>query len=195
MSREQIATTWRPATVTVLAGTDRAAIGLVVDATGLIATTLHTVEGESNLRIKVHHDPREHPVAAIAGVDASRGIALLRIQDGAALPTVRFGDSSAVATGDNVFELGPDKVSEGSIAQVRMLSDSLTIFQVNAENAEEWSGPIFNASGDVVALAAAYLTPQKIVIAIPANYVRQLMAKPVSLSPDEFAKQTAKPRK
>jgi S1-C subfamily serine protease len=157
----------------------------------LIATTLNVVEGESRIQITLSDGSTVYPVTAIAGVDAGHGLALLRVTPAVALPTVRLGDSGSVSAGARVYGLGPAGANEGAIRQLRRLSPDLTILELPAAEPQTWTGPVFDETGDVIGVSAAYVQPQGIVVVVPVNYIKRLMQQQVSLSPDEFARQTA----
>lgn len=181
----------QPAIVVIRAGDHRGGHGVILDSSGLIAVTLHVIQGESQIRIQLPGEPAEHPVASIAGFNVSHDLALVRIDAPRPLPTVTLGDPGTVEAGDLVVEVSSVGGSEGKVEQVRFLTSDLTILQVTAANPEEWSGPLFNQQGDVVGMTAAFVNGSRTVIAIPAVYLRQLVEHQSPLSPEEFAKQTA----
>jgi hypothetical protein len=69
----------------------------------------------------------------------------------------------------------------------------LKILQISAPISQGSSGgPLFNQSGEVVGVTTAIVTAgQNINLAIPANYLKQIVARPDSMTMDEFAKRTA----
>lgn len=98
--------------------------GFIVDGSGLIATNFHVVRGNRDIRVKLYGGD-VYPVAAIAGIDPGRDLALLRIQSPKKLPAVRLGDSDAMSAGDQVIAIGNPlgvfdySVSSGLVSQVR----------------------------------------------------------------------------
>ncbi|MCW3041157.1 MAG: Protease Do [Solirubrobacterales bacterium] len=79
--------------------------GFAVSSDGLIVTNAHVIDGASSIRVKV--GDRAATVARVVGVDTSTDVALLKIDTGgASLPTLAFGDSSAVQVGDGTFAIG-----------------------------------------------------------------------------------------
>ena len=199
VSRAELTSSALSAVVVIRAGTDEIngfaseSEGFVVDASGLIATSLHGIEGESNLRVVLHDAATEYPVTAVTGVDPARDLALVRIAAKGPLPAVRLGDSNAIAAGARVHAIGHEGLIDGTIREVRALSPALTILQVQVPNPKSWDGPVFDEYGDVVGLTTNYITLPSSVLAVPVNYIKRLMANQVALAPDEFAKQTAKP--
>jgi hypothetical protein len=114
------------------------------------------------------------------------------------MPTLKIGDSSQVAAGDQIIAIGNPlgvfdySVSAGLISQVRPLSEDLTILQISAPISPGSSGgPLFNQFGEVIGVTTAIITQgQNINLAVPANYLRPMMAKRVAMKLDDFAKAT-----
>ena len=74
----------------------RVGTGFILDRTGLIATNLHVIEGESTIKVKLYKDQGEYQVVSIAVFDRGHDLALMRIKPrGNLLPVVKLGDSSA----------------------------------------------------------------------------------------------------
>jgi serine protease Do len=98
--------------------------GFILDKTGLIATNLHVVRGNTQIRVKLFSG-ETYPVMQIAGVDPGRDLAVLRIQPAKHLPTVKLGDSAAMAAGDPIIAIGNPlgvfdySVSSGLVSRVR----------------------------------------------------------------------------
>src|SRR6185436_20422352 len=114
------------------------------------------------------------------------------------LPTLHLGDSSAVSAGDRIYAIGNPlgvfdySITDGLISQVRPLSNDLTILQVSVAISQGSSGgPLFNQFGEVIGVTTAIITQgQAINLAVPSNYLRPLIQKPIAMSLDEFAKVT-----
>lgn len=187
-----------PAIVRIEAGEAKVGTGFIIGSDGLIATNLHVIEGESNIRVKLFKDPTEYSATVIVGVDKSHDLALLRIKTKKALPTLRLGDSSAVSAGDRVYAIGNPlgvfdySITDGLISQVRPLSEDLTILQISAAISQGSSGgPLFNQFGEVIGVTTAIITQgQAINLAVPANYLRPMMKQPIQMSLTEFANTT-----
>jgi S1-C subfamily serine protease len=190
VSLDEIARSTAPAIVDIVAGETKRGAGIVVEPDGLIATTLHIIEGQSQIRVLLD-DRTEHPVVEIEGYDKSRDLALVRINPPGRLPTVRLGGIDSVTAGDVVYELDPVGKRQGTIDQVRALNAYLTIVQVSAENGRDWFGPVFNTRGEVIGLSVAFVgEPYANVIAVPASYLKPMVAQQRSMSPEQFAAET-----
>lgn len=198
LSARDIIDTSSPAIVRIEAGEAKVGTGFILDPSGLIATNLHVIEGESNIRIKLYKDPTEYPATVIAGVDKSHDLALIRIQPKKPLPVLKLGDSSAVSAGDRIYAIGNPlgvfdySITDGLISQVRPLSPELTILQISAAISQGSSGgPLFNQFGEVIGVTTAIITQgQAINLAVPANYLRPMMKEQLSIPLDEFARVT-----
>jgi serine protease Do len=198
MSARDIIDASSPAIVRIEAGEAKVGTGFIVDASGLIATNLHVIGGESNIRVRLYKDPTEYPATVIAGIDERHDLALLRIKAKKPLPTLKLGDSSTVSAGDRIYAIGNPlgvfdySITDGLISQVRPLSPELTILQISAAISQGSSGgPLFNQFGEVIGVTTAIITQgQAINLAVPANYLRPMMKEQVALSLDEFARVT-----
>jgi S1-C subfamily serine protease len=198
-----------PAIVRIEAGPDKIGTGFILDKAGIVATNLHVVAGESAIKVRLY-DGTQYPVMQIAGLDPGRDLALLRIVPTRDLPTLKLGDSDAVSAGDQIVAIGNPlgvfdySVTSGLISQVRPFcsreeaaaalhcKEELTVLQISAAISPGSSGgPLFNQFGEVVGVTTAIITAgQNINLAVPTNYLKALIAQRVSISPDQFAKET-----
>src|SRR4051812_3424920 len=180
--------------------------GFILDKSGLIATNLHVVAGSSEIKIKLH-DGTPYKVMQIAGVDAGRDLAILRIQPAKALKTVRLGDSEQMSAGDQIVAIGNPlgvfdySVSSGLISQVRPVCDAseercppggLKLLQISAPISQGSSGgPLFNQWGEVVGVTTLIVAQgQAINFAVPGNYLKPLVAAPIAMAVEKFAAET-----
>jgi len=197
MSAREIVDASSPAIVRVEAGEDRVGTGFILDRSGLIATNLHVIEGESTIKVKLYKDQGEYQVVSIAGVDRGHDLALMRIKPRGNLPVVRLGDSSVVSAGDRIYAIGNPlgmdySVSDGLISQVRQLSAELTILQISAPISQGSSGgPLFNQFGEVIGVTTMIVTQgQNINLAVPGNYLLPMVKQQQAIELAEFAKAT-----
>ncbi len=208
MTAKDIVQRSSPAIVRIEAGGDKVGTGFILDKVGIVATNLHVVAGESEIRIRLY-DGTQYPVMQIAGVDPARDLALLRIRPSKDLPTLKLGDSDAVSAGDQIVAIGNPlgvfdySVTSGLISQVRPVcgreeiaaqhcKQELTVLQISAAISPGSSGgPLFNQFGEVVGVTTAIITAgQNINLAVPGNYLKPLVAQHAAISPDQFAKDT-----
>jgi serine protease Do len=208
MSAKDIVQRASPAIVRIEAGSEKVGTGFIVDKSGIVATNLHVVAGESAIKVRLY-DGTQYQVMQIAGLDPARDLALLRIKPARELPTLKLGDSDAMSAGDQIVAIGNPlgvfdySVTSGLISQVRPLcapeavaarqcKQELTVLQISAAISPGSSGgPLFNQFGEVVGVTTAIITAgQNINLAVPGNYLKPLVAAHASMSPDQFAKET-----
>jgi hypothetical protein len=206
MSAKEIVDQSSPAVVIIEATGDgpgeNVGTGFIIDGRGVIATNLHVVAGRPDIKVRMH-DGGEYAVLAIANMDTSHDLALLRIQPKTRLPSVRLGDSNLVSAGDKIYAIGNPlgvfdySVSDGLISQVRPLSRDLTILQISAPISQGSSGgPLFNQFGEVIGVTTAIITEgQSINLAVPANYLRPMIAQQGSMALADFAEKTKEAEK
>jgi serine protease Do len=208
MSAKDIVQRASPAIVRIEAGAEKVGTGFILDKTGIVATNLHVVAGESAIKVRLY-DGTQHAVIQIAGLDPARDLALLRITPARELPTLKLGDSDAMSAGDQVVAIGNPlgvfdySVTSGLISQVRPVcspdavaaghcKQELTVLQISAAISPGSSGgPLFNQFGEVVGVTTAIITAgQNINLAVPGNYLKPLVAAHASMTPAQFAKET-----
>ncbi|MGE0551629.1 MAG: S1C family serine protease [Kofleriaceae bacterium] len=187
---------------------DRVGTGFIVDKSGVIVTNLHVVAGTKDIDVKLH-DGTPYKVTQVVGLDAGHDLALLRIKPAKPLPTVRLGDSNAMTAGDQIIAIGNPlgvfdySVSSGLVSAVRQICTEaekgcppggLTMLQISAPISQGSSGgPLFNQFGEVVGVTTLIVPPgQSINFAMPANYLRPMVARPIAMSMEKFASHTEK---
>ena len=78
--------------------------GVVVDASGLVITNYHVIDGMTDVRVATA-DKREYP-AEIVLRDERTDLAVLRLKGAQGLPVMDLGDSDALEVGDIVLAVG-----------------------------------------------------------------------------------------
>lgn len=78
--------------------------GVLISYDGYIATNYHVVEDADELEVRL--DDNRRIDARVVGVDPDTDLALIKIDAGAALPFVDFGDSDYVEIGEWVLAVG-----------------------------------------------------------------------------------------
>jgi serine protease Do len=202
-----------PAIVHIETASGHVGTGFVLDPKGLVATNLHVVAGSAQIKVRLA-DGNIYDVNQVVGYDRVHDLALLRIQPPKALPTLRLGDSDKMTAGDKVIAIGNPlgvldlTVSDGLLSSVRQLCgdreladaadkncrDPMKLLQFSAAISQGSSGgPLFNEAGEVVGLTTLFLGQGQLLnFAVPANYLKQLVAAPKPVALDEFAKSTDK---
>jgi Do/DeqQ family serine protease len=159
--------------------------GVIVDATGLVVTNNHVIEGADEVKVSLA-DKREFE-AAIVLKDPRTDLAILRIKDGhERFPVLDFADSDAVQVGDVVLAIGnPFAVGQtvthgivSALARTQVgISDYQFFIQTDAAiNPGNSGGPLVDLTGKLVGINTAIFSrsggSQGIGFAIPANMVR-----------------------
>jgi serine protease Do len=167
--------------------------GFIIDSAGFIVTNEHIIEHAYDISVTLQDNTTLK--AQIVGASALVDIALLRVNAGRPLPTVKLGDNRNLRVGDPVFAIGNPlgfggSVSAGIVSALNrdiMLSPYDDYIQTDAAiNHGNSGGPLFNANGEVVGINAALYAPTGetgsigLGFAIPwddANFVVQQLRK------------------
>jgi Do/DeqQ family serine protease len=163
--------------------------GVIVDASGLVVTNYHVIEGASEVKVALS-DKREFS-ADIVLKDQRSDLAVLRIKDAKErFPTLPFANSDDLQVGDVVLAIGDpfgvgQTVTHGIVSAVARtdvgISDYQFFIQTDAAiNPGNSGGPLVDMSGRMVGLNSAIYSrsggSQGIGFAIPANMVRVVVA-------------------
>jgi serine protease Do len=166
--------------------------GVIVDASGLVLTNNHVVEGADEVTVELS-DGRAFKAKEIK-TDPDSDLAVIRLEGSKDLPTARLGDSDRLDTGDWVIAIGnpfelETTVSAGIISGkgrelggIRRAKFLQTDAAINPGNS---GGPLVNLAGEVVGINTAIASNsggyQGIGFAIPINLAKwvseQLIAK------------------
>ncbi len=140
--------------------------GFIVDASGLVVTNNHVIEGASAITVILDDETRL--AAQILGRDARTDLALLKVEADGPLPFVEFGDSDAARVGDwviaigNPFGLG-NTVTAGIIsARGRDINAGPydDFIQTDAPiNRGNSGGPMFDMEGKVIGVNTLIFSP------------------------------------
>ncbi|MCC6626232.1 MAG: trypsin-like peptidase domain-containing protein [Chloroflexi bacterium] len=168
--------------------------GFVIDASGLILTNNHVIEGARSLSVALP-DGRKF-TAKVLGRSPENDIALLKIDapgggtgdgGGGGLPTVALGDSAAIQPGDIAIAIGSplglDKTVTSGI--VSAVNRDMTTWQVSlkgliqtdaAINPGNSGGPLLNEKGEVIGInTLGAMGISGIGFAVPINTAKQLL--------------------
>jgi Do/DeqQ family serine protease len=159
--------------------------GVIVDASGILVTNQHVVEGADSVRISLA-DKREFDAEVLIR-DQRSDLAVLRIKAGRErFPSVELGDSDAAEVGDIVLAIGNpfgvgQTVTQGIISAVARtqvgISDYQFFIQTDAAiNPGNSGGALVDLAGRLVGINTAIYSRSGgslgIGFAIPANMVR-----------------------
>ncbi len=156
--------------------------GFVLSEDGLIATNRHVLNNALYTHVTFSNGTSSGEAVAFAPSEQV-DLALLQIQ-AQHLPHVTLGDSDVVQPGQSITVIGNPRglqntVTSGIISQIRLQKDGTLWHQISAPISPSSSGsPVFNAQGEVIAIAFASLNApenQNLNFAIPVNYLKTLL--------------------
>src|SRR6185369_4595700 len=162
--------------------------GVIVSADGYILTNHHVVDGA--LEIKVELTDNRTFTAKLVGSDPPSDLAVLKIDDAKALPTLALGDSDKVRVGDAVLAVGNplgigQTVTYGIVSakgRTTGLSDGSfeDFLQTDAAiNRGNSGGTLVNTTGELIGINSQILSPSGgsigIGFAIPSNMAKAVM--------------------
>ena len=110
LSASQIAQRVDPALVDIVTtlgykGASAAGTGIVLTSDGEVLTNNHVIRGATSIKVTDVGNGRTY-TAKVVGYDASKDVAVIKLQNASGLTTANLGDSSSVQTGDAVTALG-----------------------------------------------------------------------------------------
>ena len=166
--------------------------GVIVSEDGYIVTNNHVIVSDNKVAdtIKVRLTDGTEYEAALVGRDEDSDIALLKI-DAEDLEPAIFGDSSALAVGDQVMAVGNPLGELGGTATSGIVSATdreitvdntvMTLIQIDAAiNPGNSGGGLFNMKGELVGIVNAKSTGTEIEglgFAIPVNDAEHVISE------------------
>ena len=157
--------------------------GFVIDASGLIVTNAHVIEGAAAIQVRLA-DGRRFP-GKVVGRDNRVDLALLKIEGAPGLTPLPLGDSNRLRVGEFVLALGnpfglEQSVSFGIVsrkgAPLTVAAPGFDFIQTDAAiNPGNSGGPLVNVAGEVIGVNTMAMRNGSIGFAIPANLVKMLL--------------------
>jgi serine protease Do len=155
--------------------------GFIVDKSGYIMTNAHVVEDSSRITVRLTNGD-EFP-ARIIGMDEETDLAVLKIEAGRDLQSIKLGDSDKARIGDWVLAIGSpfglaQTVTAGIISQTQRETPYASVFQKfiqtdAAINRGNSGGPLVNMEGEVIGINSQIATStgdyNGIGFALPSN--------------------------
>jgi S1-C subfamily serine protease len=178
LTPSQIASRSMGAVVTIKAGKSLGS-GFGVTDEGWVATNVHVVAGEKDIKV-ILPDGQERPVTAVIAHDDKHDLAILRV---AGMPmALSVGEGAEVGLGDEVVVIGnplglQSTVSNGIVSGGREFEKGFEVLQITAPIAPGSSGgPLIDKHGQVVGVVVATIRGgQNLNFAVPAHYLRELL--------------------
>ena len=160
--------------------------GFIVDKSGYILTNAHVIEDAAKVTVRL--DSGEELTAEVIGADEETDIAVLKVNAGRDLPSVKFGDSESARVGDWVLAIGSPfglnrTVTAGIISQTKRETPYATPFQKfiqtdAAINRGNSGGPLVNLAGEVIGVNSQIATStgdyNGVGFALPAKEAEQV---------------------
>jgi len=162
--------------------------GFLLNPDGQILTNNHVVQGASQLTVKLA-DQKEYK-AKVLGTDPRSDLALIQINPGRKLPSLRLGDSDTLVVGQKVLAIGNPFGFEGTLTTgvVSSLSRSIQteenrrlegMIQTDAAiNPGNSGGPLLDSHGNVIGINTAIYGSQGnigIGFATPINRAKAML--------------------
>lgn len=160
--------------------------GFVISPDGIVVTNNHVIEDADE--VTVNFPDGLSLRAEVIGSDAQTDLAVLKIEHGAPLPFVVFGDSDAARVGDWVLAIGNPFGFAGSVSAGIISARDRDInagryddfIQTDAAiNRGNSGGPLFNMNGEVIGVNTAIISPTGgsigIGFAVPSNLARKVV--------------------
>jgi len=140
--------------------------GFIVDKSGYILTNQHVVEDAARITVKL--DSGEEFQAKVIGTDDETDLAVLKIDAGRDLPSVKLGNSDEARVGEWVLAMGSPfgltrTVTAGIVSQTNRETPQGTAFQrfiqtdaaINKGNS---GGPLVNMNSEVIGINSQIAT-------------------------------------
>jgi len=162
--------------------------GVIVDPQGYIITNQHVVDRAEHIQVALASDEARFYDASLVGEDRDTDLAVLRIDAGAPLPFVRWGDARRVRVGERVLAIGSPyglntSVTGGIISALDRRIDDAYPFQrfiqtdaaINPGNS---GGPLLDRAGNLIGINTAIYSDadgnRGVGFALPATTVREV---------------------
>jgi serine protease Do len=168
--------------------------GFVFDASGLILTNHHVIEGSDNITV-TFKDGSELAGTVVAS-DSTHDLAVVKVDSPTSLPTIPIGDASALKVGQQVIAIGSplgtftesvtsgilsamDRTIEVGSPNTRQTTTMTGLLQTDASiNPGNSGGPLLDDTGAVIGVnSAAAQSAQGIGFAVPINVAADIMAE------------------
>ncbi len=162
--------------------------GFLVDASGLIVTNNHVIDGADKVQVTLNDGSQYE--ARVKGRDSKTDLALIKIDADKPLPFVELADTGNARVGDWVLAVGNPFGLGGSVNAGIISARGRDIhsgpyddyLQIDAPiNRGNSGGPLFDAAGRVIGVNTAIYSPSGgnvgIGFAIPAETVRDVVAE------------------
>jgi serine protease Do len=168
--------------------------GVLVDPSGVIATNLHVVRGDSSATVTLANHDAYDDVEVVA-VDARKDLVLLKVKAFKAASII-LGDSDDLAVGNAVYAIGTPQgleltMTEGIVSSLRDSGEGYGVIQTSAAISPGSSGGgLFNDRGELVGITSFRIKGgESLNFAVPVNYLRGMLGTTAKFTLTELAAQ------
>lgn len=163
--------------------------GCVIDKSGIILTSAHVLETDSNIIVTLHNG-KDYKAKIIKIFGDNKDIALLKIDTNEELKTVKLGNSAKIKVGQKVLAIGNPFGFNGTLTQgiISRIDYSKNRIQTDAAiNPGSSGGPLLNKNGEIIGINQAIYNPDNnisnigIGFAIPINLVKEYLSEENSI--------------
>jgi serine protease Do len=160
--------------------------GMIVDKKGYILTNDHVIDGATRIQVAVDGDPTKY-TGKVIGFDKQTDVAVLKIDAGRMLPTVRLGNSDGTKVGDWVLAFGSPFSLSGSVTAGIVSAKDRPGTSIGSSQFQDFiqtdaainpgnsGGPLVNLAGEVIGINTAIYTGSRgfegVGFALPSNAV------------------------
>ena len=160
--------------------------GAIIDSRGILVTNAHVVEKASKIYVALPGERRERE-ATLVGIDHLTDLAVIKVDAGTPLPSLKFADEDKLYLGETVIAIGNPLGLENSVttgvvsSPSRRLPDGVggvaVFIQTDALiNPGNSGGPLLNINGDLIGINTAIAQQaQGIGFAVPVRVVRRVI--------------------
>jgi S1-C subfamily serine protease len=163
--------------------------GFIITPDGEVLTNNHVIRGSQQLQVTLS-DKKQYK-ARVLGVDENHDLALIKIETGTKLPSLRLGDSDNLVVGQKLLAIGNPFGQFGQTLTTGVLSSLDRSIQTEennrplegmiqtdaAINPGNSGGPLLNSHGDVIGINTAIVGQGNLGIgfAMPINRAKSML--------------------
>jgi S1-C subfamily serine protease len=163
--------------------------GFIITPDGEVLTNNHVIRGSQQLQVTLS-DKKQYK-AKVLGVDENHDLALIKIETGSKLPSLRLGDSDNLVVGQKLLAIGNPFGQFGQTLTTGVLSSLDRSIQTEdnnrplegmiqtdaAINPGNSGGPLLNSHGDVICINTAIVGQGNLGIgfAMPINRAKSML--------------------
>ena len=158
--------------------------GCIIDKSGIILTSAHVID-VGKVVVVTTFNGQNYEAKVLKRLGENKDIALLKIDAGKALKTVKLGNSEKAKVGEKVLAIGNPFGFSGTLTQgiISRIDYAKNRIQTDAAiNPGSSGGPLLNAKGEIIGINQAIYNPDNnisnigIGFATPINLVKEYLS-------------------